>query len=153
MGVWLSLVDELRGVLPEELLARVQPGGYSQDELHALLDGTRFRALPVFADYLRGETGNMLLDVGWESLGENYGNMPAWTEEEVQGFTDEWRGAKATLDATNELGQSLEEDPEPRLRELLDFIDVRKGVQPLPGQTALPLVEVFRPEGGETDGG
>jgi hypothetical protein len=147
-GVWLSLLDALNNTLPAELIARVPAGGYPQADLHQMLDGTRFRALAIFADWLNSDTGNLLLDVSEGEIFEQFGGYADWSDAEVHGTMQVWGEARAALDAMKALQEWLEEEPGARLQEVLDFIDMRKRESPLPRQLPLPLLEVFRTEGG-----
>jgi hypothetical protein len=122
----VGLAEACMDIVPRELVDRVPANGLSQELAHKLLDGTRFEGLAVMADYIQNDTGNFFMDTDEEMFYSTGG--PDWTKEEVEAAKKEWLEADALDARMDKLAGWLEEDMESHFKELLDFIDERRGI-------------------------
>jgi len=107
------------------LLRRVPEAGLGNEEVHKLLDGTKFEALATWSDMLGMCCGNAFTD---NSAEQAFTPCPAldWTRENIDALTQQWLQAEVIQNKTNNLFAWIEEDPTGHLTELLDFIDDRR---------------------------
>ena len=111
--------------VPIELLQRVPPEGLIPADAHRLLDATPYHAVALWGDILHQDTGNGFLDTSMQELWEM--PFPQWSREEVEGGARYWAQAEETHQQINSFMDWLEEDPQARFKEILDFIDERRG--------------------------
>ncbi len=144
--VWLEACAEL---VPQVLLNRIPPEGYGASELKRLLDGTEHTAAAEAVAYFTHNTGNVFLDVPEDWSPE----MPDWGDGIVEELTVAWREAEQAYGRIKKAATWLDEDPEARFRDLLDFIEAGKrkvpdwrgpGKEPAPANRA--LAEIFTQE-------
>jgi hypothetical protein len=120
-AVLVALSEACAELVPQKLLECAPR--LNKIELHRLLNGTRFEGLAIWADYWEHDTGNILLDVCYEDCPEE----PCWCREEVESLTQEWQRSEVLLNKIHDLAEWLEEDPEIRFKEFIQFIEQRKG--------------------------
>ena len=115
---WLESAAEH---IPRETLLRIPVEGIPLDELGSALRGTRFEPAAQAGAWVFARTGNFFLDHSFED--DMYdGFADPWEDEVIAAGTDEWREAKALLDAVGRLTDWLEQDLPDRFAELLDFV-------------------------------
>ena len=124
-GERVALADACGQLVRKEDLARVPPGGISHDDVHKLLDGTRFEALATVSDILNFDTGDCFHDNDEEAVAQG-GPELEWTRENVEDITQGWLKAQAIEEKVGKFYHWLEEDPQTHFAELLDFIEERK---------------------------
>jgi len=123
-GERAALAEACSQIVPVELIRMVPEGGISLDEARRLLKDTQYEGLALWAEVLNQDTGNCFYDNDYESLA--YGNCPEWDKEDVEALTTQWQQADIINEKVGNLFDWLEEDPEPRFRELLNFILERR---------------------------
>ena len=141
MGLATVWLEECAAHVDQAQLQRLPENGWSQQELHRLLDGTRFEAAAIFAAWLGNNTDNAFLDAHPE-----YPLAEPWNTEAVRLLTNDWRQAELLQNRMSQLSAWLEEDPGPRYTEMLDFIFQREEElepPPLPPGPGT-LAELFR---------
>jgi hypothetical protein len=146
-GARVPLVESCRRQVSEEQLERIPQEGFEPAELHRWLDDTQYWGLALLADVVWSETGVPFMDLDEESM-----PMVGWHPDNVQALTQEWLRAQQLEREICELEELLDEEPESRFRELLDFIDRRRETPSLsrrdtppsasPGPYT-PLIDVF----------
>lgn len=120
-----ALLEECANYLPRDLLQRLPASGFAPDDLHKLLDGTKFEALAMMGFWLWAGTENIFLDVDEEYLAQVTGE-PEWSMPTVEALTRQWQQAQHTIQAIDELAKWLKAAPEARFSEVLDFIEERR---------------------------
>ncbi len=117
-----ALLESCSQHIPRELLQRTGQG-FSRDTLHARLDGTRFEAAALMADWLHCATDNGFLDTTDEIPVD-----ASWDLETVQEVTEHWARATDIQERIHSLAERMIVDPPARFREILEFIEnERKG--------------------------
>ena len=112
--------------IPQETLLRNPEGGIPQDDLAKAAKGTRFEGASQAASWVWAETGNLFLDCNYDD-GMYDGFADPWDDEVIAEGTEEWRKAKAIMDAVYKLADWLEDDLPAHFAEMLDFILERLG--------------------------
>lgn len=110
-------------IVPAALLLRVPAGGMSTEEVHRLLDETRFEGVALWGDRLNMDTGNSFFDNSMENA---YENTPDWDKELVEDLKQEWLKAQALDQKVQKVREWLEKDEAANYAELLDFIDKQR---------------------------
>ena len=95
--------------IPQHTLLRIPEGGIPQD-----------------ASWIWAETGNLFLDCNYDD-GMYDGFADPWDDEVIAEGTEEWRKARAIMDAVYKLADWLEDDLPANFAEMLDFILERLG--------------------------
>ena len=121
-GPRVSLFEACSQYVPTELLAW-GGDGYSPEELHARLDGTRFDGVALAADWLHHQTETVFMDWVEEDV---YAIQEDWDPETVKVATEQWASVRKMQDRIHSLVEWLEEDLPARFRELLEFIEKRE---------------------------
>jgi len=121
----VAMGEACANVVPQHILKRVPRYGIKPEELHKLLDGTRFEAMALVSDILHMDAGNVFHDNNAESI---YDGAPAleWDMENVSDITRGWLRAQAIEQKVAPFYDWLEQNPTQNLTELLDFIDDRR---------------------------
>ncbi|MDP3062707.1 MAG: hypothetical protein Q8O40_05800 [Chloroflexota bacterium] len=135
-GARVALLESC-AVKVDELVKRIPKHGWGPEELHKRLDGTRYAAAALCADWLWHQTDTPWLDLTYEDMD---GGGLDWCRENVEWFTQQWPRVEAIEGGIHDLAAWLEEAPEPHFRELLDAI--RDG-GPKRARRPRTLVEVF----------
>ncbi len=112
--------------IPQETLLRIPEGGIPQDDLAKAAKGTRFEGTSQAASWVWAETGNLFLDACYDD-GMYNGFADPWDDEVIAEGTEEWRKAKAIMDAVYKLADWLEDDLPAHFAEMLEFILERLG--------------------------
>ena len=124
-GAHIALAEACSELVPVELIRLVPEGGISAEEAHQLLNDTKYEGLALWADILCANTGNFFLDTDYEMLYSGC-ELPDWSQEVVARLTTEWQQAGVINEKVGNFIVWLEEDLEPRFRELLNFILERR---------------------------
>lgn len=124
-GERVALADACAKFVRKEDLARVPLGGISEDDVHKLLDGTRFEALATVSDILHYDAGDCFHDNDEEMISQGGPDLD-WDRENVEALTRGWLKAQATEEKVGKLYSWLEEDLLAHFAELLDFIEDRQ---------------------------
>lgn len=144
-GARVALLETCAKVLrDEELIKRIPEGGWSPEELHSMLDGSRFAGAATFADWVWHQTGTDFLDCDYE----DYVEIP-WSREAVEELTRHHARGRQVMAETNSLVDWLDDALARNFREMMEFILQRPRVakEQLPLQVeGKPLVEVFKDE-------
>ena len=112
--------------IPQHTLLRIPEGGIPQDDLAEAVKGTRFEGASQAASWVWAETGNLFLDCNYDD-GMYDGFADPWDDEVIAEGTEEWRKARAIMDAVYKLADWLEDDLPANFAEMLDFILERLG--------------------------
>jgi len=118
----IAFLESCAAIVPRELLERLGDG-YSPEELHARLDGTRFAPAALAADWLHHSTNCGILDYTDEDNVEE-----EWDPETVTTITEHWARARDIQDRIHSLAEWLEVEPPARFTELLNFIEGREPI-------------------------
>lgn len=120
----VALAEACEEHVPRELLQRVPENGLEPEEIHQLLNGTRYEGLAIWADMIWHSTGNFFLDTDYEELWS--GLFIEWNREEVERLTRDWQQAEELQNRLSEFANWLEGDLATRFEELLNFIVEQK---------------------------
>ena len=112
--------------ISQDTLLRIPEGGIPQEALTEAVRSTRFEASSQGVAWVWAETGNFFLDTNYED-GMYDGFADPWDDEVIAEGTEEWRKAKAIMDAVYKLADWLEDELSSRFAEMLDFILERLG--------------------------
>ena len=148
-GERVALADACSRLVRREDLARVPERGLSQDDVHKLLDGTRFEALATVGDIVNFDTGDCFHDNDEEMVAQGGPDLD-WTRENVEAMTQGWLKAQATEDKVGKFYDWLEEDLPAHFAELLDFIEERKKKRATKPAKVAPA-PVFKPRKSDVD--
>jgi hypothetical protein len=148
-GERVALADACGQLVRKEDLARVPPGGISHDDVHKLLDGTRFEALATVGDILNFDTGDCFHDNDEEMVAQG-GPELDWTRENVEAIAQGWLKAQATEEKVGKFYDWLQEDMPAHFAELLDFIEERKKKRATRPAKVAPA-PVFKPRKSDVD--
>lgn len=121
----IALAEACSELVPVELIRLVPEGGLSPAEAHRFLDDTQYEGLALWADILCATTGNFFWDTDYEMLYSGW-ELPEWSQEVVASLTTEWQQSEVINEKVGNFFEWLEEDLEPRFRELLNFILERR---------------------------
>ena len=142
-GARISIGEACAKIVSIEVLKRVPKDGISLEDAHKLLDGTRLEGLATVGDILHFNTGDPFHDNDRESVNQG-GPGLEWTRENVDDITQGWLKAEDIDGKANQFYDWIEENPEQRLTELLDFIEARrKELNPKPQK--IEIVGKFKP--------
>jgi len=139
-GERLALAETCEQWVSRELLQRV-PEEIPREDIHLLLDGTRFESVGVVADILHMLTGNCFFDEDQESIHQGCLDLE-WTRENVEALTRAWLQAQVLNDKAFKLYEWIDENPPQRFAELVDFIEARRKFLKLAPQE---LVDKYKP--------
>ena len=112
--------------IPQDTLLRIPEGGIPPEALTEAVKGTKFEGAAHAAAWVWAESGNFFLDTNYED-GMYDGFADPWDDEVIAEGTEEWRKAKAIMDAVYKLSDWLEDDLPARFAEMLEFILERLG--------------------------
>ena len=112
--------------IPQDTLLRIPEGGIPQEALTEAVKGTRFEGAAQAAAWIWAETGNLFLDCNYED-GMYDGFADPWDDEVIAEGAEEWRKAKAVMDAVYQLADWLEDDLPAHFAEMLEFVLERLG--------------------------
>lgn len=118
------------------LLDMIPDDGYSTKELHEKLDGTKYRSIATFADWLNSETDCMVLNATYHDYGPEQ-----WGREIVETLTAEW---PMVVEIQNEITQAsawLEENLRKNFQDLLWYLTDNKAQIVPKEQIPFPLDE------------
>lgn len=118
-GIGVAWLDACEGYLRPATLARIA-SGYTVPELWYLLEGTWAEGAAWLARCLSRGTANYFLDNDEDSVG----GAP-WDPETVASATSEWLEGERIMHQVEELAEWLDEAPDRRFNELLDFLEQR----------------------------
>ena len=116
--VWIEACEAHVG---RQQLMRLPDDGWSNQELHQLLDGTDYEGAAVLADWMRNQTGNAFLDAHAE-----YPMIDDWDRETVEVLTADWQKSEKLTAQMASLSDWLEENPMRNYTRMLDFILARE---------------------------
>ena len=139
-GERLALAETCTQWVPQHTLERV-PQEISREDIHTLLDGTRFESVGIVADIIHMLTGNCFYDEDQESAHQGAADLE-WTRENVEALTRQWLQAQVIRDKESKLYEWLEQNPPQRFAELVDFIEERRRFLKLVPQE---MVEKYQP--------
>jgi hypothetical protein len=126
-GARIPLLEKVKQLVGPELAERVPPCGWLPEQLHKT-DGTKIDGLGVFADWAFQKTGCVMLDTTPSNCEWVEGSTePAfkWTVRNVQILSQQWPKVVEIRKKIDHLVQWLEEDPQRRFAEILDFLLVK----------------------------
>ena len=112
--------------IPQDTPLRIPEGGIPQEALTEAVKGTRFEGAAQAAAWIWAETGNLFLDCNYED-GMYDGFADPWDDEVIAEGAEEWRKAKAVMDAVYQLADWLEDDLPAHFAEMLEFVLERLG--------------------------
>lgn len=121
-----ALADACRQSISVETLMRVPEDGYAYGMLAKITEGTGYEMVGKWARYLNSDMDNFFLDTDEETCYSGYGEI-AWERGMVEHLTEAWAVAVAFHAHMHEFWVWLEEDPEIRFKEIIDFIEEKKG--------------------------
>ena len=125
-GIRVAWLESASAHIPQDTLLRIPEGGIPQEALAEAVKGTRFEASFQGVAWVGAETGNFFLDNCYDD-GAYDGFSDPWDDEVIAEGTEEWRKAKAIMDAVYKLADWLEEDLPPHFAEMLEFVLERLG--------------------------
>ena len=119
VAVQENLCEAYKDVNKELLPAR----GWSPQELHTWLDGSKWEGLAWYADWFHENTNSIILNTNYDY----YSGEITWSRELVQSLTEEQEYIREYARQTNRFGDLVD----PRhgsgpVNELLEFIDERR---------------------------
>ncbi len=133
-GGRIAILDEAAKSIGKDLVGEIPPKGWQPEDLHLMTDKTKYEGVGEFADWVCGCTGCWQLDANFESYGEE-----DWSQEVVQGLTEQWPKVKAIQEKVVHIVDWLEDDPKTNFRELLQFLLGKKDRIVPKEQIPLPL--------------
>jgi hypothetical protein len=123
----VALAEACAHIVSKELVALVPPEGFPQEVCRSLVD-TPYKGLMHWRDQLWGETGNYFLDLSDDELWSCGGcGSPDWDTEVVDELTHLWQQAEQIDREIGHFAVWLEESPEERFQEVLNFMLERMG--------------------------
>lgn len=138
-GARIPILETLAEMAGPGVVEHIPAAGWSQEELHKKLDGTKYEGAAVFADWVNQDTGTIMLNGNYEE----YDPEP-WTRSTVDMLTEERSRVLELWDKMSDMSAWLEEDLPKNIRELVFFIiDKKEEVIPKE-QLPLPLIEIFK---------
>ena len=133
----VPLLEQCAEHVGKDLVKRIDAEGWDRETLHRLLDGTRFEAAALFADWVCQQTGTAFLDWNW---GEEWGEEIPWSRENVEALTREHARARQIGEQMGSLLVWIEKAPRQNFKQLLDAIIEGLAKTPEKPKT---LIEVF----------
>jgi hypothetical protein len=126
-GARIALGEACQEQVPAELLQRIPEQGFTTEDLHKLLDGTRFQSLATWGDLIHLNTGNDLLDTDEEMMSNSV--LPEWTRENVAYFMRQWVEAQEIQQGPFAMADQFEKKPVAYFQEVMNYIDQQKEKQ------------------------
>ena len=120
-GIRVAWLESAAAHIPQETLLSIPEGGIPLDALTEAVKETRFEGAAQAAPWVWAETGNFFPDTNYED-GMYDGFADPWDDEVIAEGTEEWRKAKAIMDAVYKLTDWLEEDLPARFAQMLECI-------------------------------
>jgi len=108
--------------VPQALLQRIPPGGYTREQLEPVLKKSHYAAALKYGAMLCNSTGNYFLDADEECADNSCDN---WDKGLVEDAALEWKAAEAVLASTHKLAQWLNADPARHFETLLNYLERR----------------------------
>lgn len=137
----VPLLELCAGHAGKATVKLIPPTGWTPEDLHTLLDGTRFEVVGGYADWIWHQTDLAFLDLTYEDEGMN--GIP-WSRENVEDLTRQHGLARQLMADIDRLIIWLEESPKNNFAELVGFILHQQEPKEQPGKT---LAEVFKDDG------
>lgn len=126
-------------LVSKALLMRLPENGYTAAELHNRLNNTKYVAAATWADMLNHGTGNPFLDYTDMDVMEGSVRMDWGRPEDMRRLGEDQREARRFHDEIQELADWLEESPEKRFTEVVNFLE--GGYRVPVNQLALPIAD------------
>ncbi|MBA7564290.1 hypothetical protein ES708_05952 [subsurface metagenome] len=101
----VPILERVKELVGRELLALIPPEGWSLEDIHRMLDETKFEGCAAFADWTWSSTGFLQLDANYADYGPE-----AWDRELVDTLTRQWPGVVDYQDKMHRMFDWLEED-------------------------------------------
>ena len=104
-GGHLPIRERVAELVGRDMVELIPPEGWSNADLHRMLDETNYKGIAAFADWVNSETGCWLLDATYDNYeGEE------WSRRVVDGLTIQWPQVVAIQDDIQNISAWLEED-------------------------------------------
>ncbi|MBA7470419.1 hypothetical protein ES707_05705 [subsurface metagenome] len=110
----VPILERVKELVGKELMALIPPEGWSLEDIHRMLDETKFGGCVAFADWTWSNTGFMLLDANYADYGPE-----SWSVELVGNLTQQWPGVVDYQDKMHRMFDWLEEDMHHNFERLL----------------------------------
>lgn len=146
-GFKVSLLEEVANKLGKEIVDRIPVEGWTPEELHELLDNTRFEGVACFGDYIGHATETYFMDADRE----DYIDEIPWSRENVDTLTEEWQTARVLMDKIEHMYDWIEDNPQANFGEIVDFLANRVPKEQLPLPEPKTLMDIFQDEEADED--
>lgn len=138
----VPLLEKVSELVGPEITERIPKEGWEPAELHRRLDGTKYQAVSMFADWVWMETGLAILDYDYEDCGCGFGgDLISWDRETVDALTEQEPKMREFWDSINHMDDWLLDSVQANFEELLDFLLERQPTKVPKEQLPLPLDE------------
>jgi len=144
-GQRVPLLEECSSIAGKDIVEEIPERGWTNEQLHALTNGTRFNALADWADWICSETKSCQLNANYE-----WYEMEPWSEMLVQQLTEEYPELCRIRQAVENMNLWLCRSPSANFREIIEFLVDRQReiiLAPYPDEVDKPkgqtLMEIF----------
>ncbi|MDD5511521.1 MAG: hypothetical protein PHI12_12035 [Dehalococcoidales bacterium] len=124
-GPRIVLLEKVSGLVGRAIVERIPEFGWTPEEIHKLVDGTKYADLAAFADWALGKTGCRVLDKNYEHCSYVEGESEPifkWSQYNIESLAREWPRAKAILDHIDNITDWVEKNTVTNFGELVNFL-------------------------------
>ena len=129
----IALIERVKELVGKQMVEMIPPDGWSLDEIHRRLDGSKYEGCAAFADWIHSCTGCWQLDANYEDY------VPeGWSREIIDGLTEQRAEVIDLQEKMQRMYEWLEEDIYHHFEELLarmndtEYIPVPREQIPFP---------------------
>ena len=125
-GTRIPLLDTVKNMVGADIVKRIPAEGWHPEDLHRMTDGTHYDGVGVFADWVFGDTGCVVLDSNHENCEFSEGSIEPvfkWTKRNVDILTEQWPRVKLIRSKIDHIVEWLEEDRTNRFSELVRWLE------------------------------
>lgn len=132
-GERVPILERVKELVGKTLVELIPPEGWTLQQIHEMLDGSKYEGCAAFADWVHGCTDCMQMNANYEDYGPE-----GWSREIVDGLTEQWPMVQDLQGKMDHMFQWLEEDIYHNFEELLarmndtEYIPVPKEQIPFP---------------------
>ena len=132
-GERVPILERVKELVGKSLVELIPPEGWSLEDIHRMLEGSKYEGCAVFADWVHSWTDCMQMNANYEDY-----SPEGWSREIVDGLTHEWPMVEDIQGKMDHMCSWLEEDIYHNFEELLarmndtEYIPVPKEQIPFP---------------------
>jgi len=133
-GERVPILERVKELVGKSLVESIPPEGWSLEDIHRMLEDSKYEGCAAFADWVHGSTDCMQMNANYEDYGPE-----SWSREIVDGLTEQWPMVQDLQGKMDHMCSWLEEDIYHNFEELLARMNDTEYIPVPKEQIALPL--------------